>query len=51
MKLQKLIKELEALKQKVGPRAEVVICKKGMLNLDHPDWSHIGLESIQAGRY
>lgn len=47
MTVSKLIKELEKIKDKHGPRTQVVVCKEGMKNLDNPDWSHIGLESIQ----
>lgn len=49
MTISKLIKELEKLKSKVGPSAQVTICKSGMRNLDlGDDYTHCSLQNIQS---
>lgn len=45
MTVSKLIKELEKLKKKHGPRTQVVVSKKGMASLGQEEWSHIGVQS------
>lgn len=48
MTITKLIKQLEALKEKVGPLAQVTIDKRGVTNMSHDDWSHCIVTSVQT---
>lgn len=48
MTITKLINELEKFKKKHGPRTQVTIDKKGMLNLSREDYTHTGIQSVQS---